>query len=103
MRSVKGASASASEPRYISPSPPADRQRAVAARADHQVALAGEHEGEGEGPGQPRQRAGHGGDRIEAVLEVVRDQMDDDLAIGVGNEAVAARAQLAGAAHGSSR
>ena len=46
---MKGASAMASEPTNISPSPIADGERAALTRDDHQVVVAGEDHGQRKG------------------------------------------------------
>ena len=94
MASVKGASAMASEPRYICAGAVTDGERAALARGDHQVVVAGEDDGEGEGPLQPLQRALHRGFRRHALAELVGDDVDDRLGIGVALEHVALGGQL---------
>ena len=61
MASVNGASAMASEPRYISPVAVADGERRALARRDHQIVVAGEDDAERECALQLLQRVAHGG------------------------------------------
>ena len=56
MRSVSGASASASEPTIHLAVAVADRERAAAPRADQEVVVAGEQQRQGEGALEARQR-----------------------------------------------
>ena len=79
----------------------ADGQRRAHPRADHQVGMVAEQEGDGEGAVEPRQ---HGRDRVlrrRAALDLARDQMGDDLAVGlalelapVGDQLVAQRLEI---------
>ena len=72
MASVKGASAMASEPTNISPSPIADGERAALARDDHEIVVAGEDHGERESALEPPERVEHRAHRIVAGLELAR-------------------------------
>ena len=86
MVSVNGASAMASEPRYISPFAVTDGERRALARADHQVVLAGEQEGEREGAAQLLERGGDRLDRRLALLHLVGDEMGDHFGVGLAAE-----------------
>ncbi len=72
----------------------AHRQRAAFAGAEHQVMVPGKDDGEREGPLE----AGEG--RTDGLLgglllgQILADQVDDDLRVGLGLEAVAGRLQL---------
>src|ERR1700756_3077049 len=77
MVSVKGASAIASDPRYISPSP------WPTASADHEIVVALEQEGQCKRAAQMRQRRFHCGLRRIAFLQVGLDEMDHHLGVGL--------------------
>ena len=82
--SVKGASASASEPRYISPSPKPTASgapwRAPIRRSSSPLKSSAKREGALEA----RQARGHGLDRLHAVLHRIGDEMRDDFRVGLG-------------------
>ena len=64
----------------------ADGQRRAQPRADEQVGMVAEQEGDREGAGQPRQ---HRRDRVlrrRAALDFARDEMGDDLGVGLALE-----------------
>ena len=64
----------------------ADGQRRPHARADDQVGMVAEQESDGERAGEPRQ---HRRDRIlrrSAALDLARDEMADDLGVGLALE-----------------
>ena len=63
---MKGASAMASEPRYISPDAVTDGERRALAGRDHQIVLAGKDDAECERALQLLQGFAHGGDRLRA-------------------------------------
>ena len=94
MVSVKGASAIASEPRYISPVAVADGERRPLAGADHQVVLAGEDDGERERAVQPLQGGLGRLDRRQALIQIVADEMQHRLGVGLGLEHVALGGEL---------
>ena len=73
----------------------AECQRAAVASADHQIVAAGEQDGERERADQAMQRTVHRFLGRHAFGEVVADQMDDDLGIGLGLEHAALLRQLA--------
>ena len=83
MASVNGASAIASEPTNISPSPMADGERAALARDDHEIVVAGEDDRERECAFEALERVERRRHRIVAGLELVGDEMSDDLGVGV--------------------
>ena len=88
--SVNGASAMASEPRYISPAPCPMASGGPCRARDHQVVVAGEDDGEREGALQAaagRRLAASTGARPWSQL--VGDEVDDGLGVGVGLEHVA--------------
>ena len=64
----------------------ADGERAAAARADHQIVLAGEDDGERERAVEPRQAGCYGLGGCAAVAQLVRDQRGDDLGVGVARK-----------------
>ncbi len=72
----------------------ADRQRRAQTRADQQVLLALEQEGEREGAAQRGQYRAHGLDRGEPTVHLARDEMGDDLGVGLALEAMPFRLQL---------
>ena len=73
MASVNGASAIASEPRNISPSPIADGERAALARHDHEIVVAGEDQRQRERAFAAAASALHvASHRIVAGLELAR-------------------------------
>ena len=72
----------------------ADRQRAPASRADHQVFMGSEDDGEGESAVQALQGLRRRVLRGEALVHVMGDQMGDDLGIRVAVEPVARRLQF---------
>ncbi len=63
-----------------------DRQRRAVAGADQQIVVAGEDEPERERAAQFRQRRPHRFDRLDALLQQIVDQMQNDLGIGLGLE-----------------
>ena len=63
-----------------------DRQRRAVAGADHQIVVAGEDEPERERAAQFRQRRPHRLDRLDALLQQIVDQVQNDLGIGLGLE-----------------
>ena len=63
-----------------------DRQRRSVAGADHQIVLTREDESERERTAQLRQRRPHRFDRLDALLEQVIYEMQNDLGIGFGLE-----------------
>ena len=72
----------------------ADRQRRTHARADDQVGMVAEQDRNGEGPDQPRQ---HRRDRVlrrRAALDLARDEVADDLGVGLALERAALGDQL---------
>ena len=73
----------------------ADGERAAAAGADHEVVAPGEDNGEREGAVQPPHGGGHRLLRRLLLLQIAREEMGDDLGIGLRDEDVAERAQLA--------
>ena len=88
MRSVNGASASASEPRYF-PVAIADRQRRASARADQEILLALEQIDERERPAQPAERRMN---RLLGPLALVEFVLDDErrnFGIGFGRKRIA--------------
>ena len=72
----------------------ADRERAAAAGADHQVVLALEEDGEREGAAQPVESLGDGLGRRQALVKPCGDQVGDDLGVGLGDELGAGRGQF---------
>ena len=67
----------------------ADGERRAVARADDQVFLAAEHDGERERALELLQRRMRGLDRRQALLQLARDEMGDDLGVGLRRELVA--------------
>ena len=94
MESVNGASAMASEPRYISPVPVANGQRRAVAGADDQILLAAEHDGQRKGPFQPLQRGEGGVDGGSPPLHLARHQMGHHFRIGLRGKRVAVGDEL---------
>ena len=72
----------------------ADGERAALARDDHEIVIAGEDHGESERALEPPERVEHRVHRIVAGLELARDEMGDDLGVGVGGEHRAFRREL---------
>ena len=67
----------------------ADGERAALARGDHQVVVAGEDDGEREGALQARERVLTATCGVDALAELVGDDVDDRLGVGVALEHVA--------------
>ena len=103
MASVKGASAMASEPTNISPSPIADGERAALARDDHQIVVAAKIMASAKAPFEPLQRVVDGAHRIVAGLQLAGDEMGDDLGVGVAGEHRAVARSARPSARGNSR
>ena len=62
----------------------ADDQRALLARADEQLGLVGGHGDERIVAAEPRVGLEHGLDEVVAGLDAARDQVGDDLGVGLG-------------------
>ena len=71
-----------------------DGERRALARADHQVVVAGEDDGERERAAQPVQRRLGRLDGRQTLIEVVADEVEHRLGVGLGLELVALRRQL---------
>ena len=94
MRSVNGASASASEPRNISPSPWPTASGAPCRAPINRIVFALEQIDEREGAAHARQRGVHGLGRGLVPLQFVGDEEGGDLGIGLGGEAMALGGEL---------
>ncbi len=64
----------------------ADGERAPLPRHDHQIVVAAEDHGERKGAFEALQRVVDGAHRIVSGLELARDEMGDDLGVGVAGE-----------------
>ena len=73
----------------------ADRERAAAPRADHQVVVPGEQDGERERPFQPLERSGDRLLRGLSLAQTAADQMHRRFGVGVGREDMAGGGELA--------
>ena len=81
----------------------ADGERRTVAGADDQILVAGEHDGERERALQPLQRIVGGIDGLCAARELARNQMGDDLGVGLRGELVAVALQAPRATRRNSR
>ena len=70
-------------------------QGAAAPGADHQAVMLGEQDGQGEGPVQALQGCRHGVLGLQALVQVVADQVHHHLGVRLGLEVVALGRQLA--------
>ncbi len=71
-----------------------DRKRGALAGADHEVRVIAEDDGDGESALKPLQRFGRRLLRAHIAAQEIRDEMGDDLGVGLGAHLVAARRQL---------